>query len=499
MDPKSRVPREVELKFVFESSPGDEVFAWARAAAPVETRLHAVYFDTQDLTLHREGLSVRLRQEDGGLIQTVKLRQGGPGAFGRGEWQAAVRGPSLDLDKLAATPAEQALAEGAGLEPLVDVVTHRRTSRTRTRGCSVELALDHGEVAAGGRTARFDELELELKSGPARSLFAFANTLQSRFDLGLSFQSKSDRGFALMQAGAAKSAGFHQPWLPPSATVGEVFRAMARECVELIARNAELFHASPAPEAIHQMRIGARRLRALIQMFKTATADARQQAVRAEVRWLGRELADARDLDVFLQGAWARAEARAGEAAASEARRHFELVRLAAYSRAGAAAGGPRLRRLLMETLAWIEVGPWTGRRAAAADHRDAPARDFAARRLGKSRRNLLDAGRHLQRLSSEKRHEARIEAKKLRYGAEALVGLFPEASSKASAFVARLKALQDDLGDLIDIATAQRLAADHPVAARLFGKERRREKRLLRDASDHLEALAAEKRFWKI
>ena len=382
---------------------------------------------------------------------------------------------------------------------LAEQLTHRRASQTRTRGCRVELALDHGEVAAGGRTARFEELELELKSGPARSLFAFASTLQSRFDLELSFQTKSDRGFALMQAGAAKSVGFHQPWLPPSATVGEVFRAMARECVELIARNAELFRASPAPEAIHQMRIGARRLRALIQMFKTATADARQEAVRAEVRWLGRELADARDLDVFLHGAWARAEARAGEAAAVEARRHLELARLAAYSRAAAAAGGPRLRRLLMETLAWIEVGPWTGRRAAAAEHRDAPARDFAPRRLGRSRRKLLDAGRHLKRLSSEGRHRARIEAKKLRYGAEALAGLFPEVGPKASAFVGRLKALQDDLGDLNDMATAQRLAADHPLAARLVGKERRREKRLLRDAAAHLEALGAAKRFWKI
>jgi CHAD domain-containing protein len=65
-----------------------------------------------------------------------------------------------------------------------------------------------------------------------------------------------------------------------------------------------------------------------------------------------------------------------------------------------------------------------------------------------------MKRGAHLAKLDDAGRHHARIEAKKLRYAAEGFMGLYP--ARKTRRFLDRLKALQDELGALNDIATAE-------------------------------------------
>ena len=125
---------------------------------------------------------------------------------------------------------------------------------------------------------------------------------------------------------------------------------------------------------------------------------------------------------------------------------------------------GAEWRGLLIDLLAWAEAGPW---RCAAGPEggpapRDRPAASFAARVLKRLRRRVKREGRGLAKLDPEARHRVRIEAKKLRYGAEFFGSLFPDrkARKRHKAFVAALADLQDHLGALNDLATAHGLAA---------------------------------------
>jgi triphosphatase len=57
-------------------------------ASSSQSRLVSTYYDTPNLALKRRGLSLRVREQGGRFIQTVKT--GDPGSSGlltRGEWE----------------------------------------------------------------------------------------------------------------------------------------------------------------------------------------------------------------------------------------------------------------------------------------------------------------------------------------------------------------------------------------------------------------------------
>ena len=96
-----------------------------------------------------------------------------------------------------------------------------------------------------------------------------------------------------------------------------------------------------------------------------------------------------------------------------------------------------------------------------------------------------------------------RIEAKKLRYAAEATQTLFPD--HPADKFNRRLKAVQDALGVLNDVATAEPLIASlrlGPAAAaaarQVVGLNAAKDGGRLEAAADAMSRLKRAKRFWK-
>ena len=121
---------------------------------------------------------------------------------------------------------------------------------------------------------------------------------------------------------------------------------------------------------------------------------------------------------------------------------------------------------------------------------------------LRKRRKKVLKDGRDLETLSDEDRHQVRIDAKKLRYAAEGFEGLF--ARKPARRFIDRLKALQDELGDLNDLATQEPMLAhlslvpDAALAAgEIVGRKAAAKRKLLRRAAKALDRLEGAKTFW--
>jgi inorganic triphosphatase YgiF len=496
-------PQEIELKFAAPAGRGAEAAIEALAdAAP--RQLSSTYFDTSRGALKRAGFGLRVRREGDVLIQTLK--DAGDGAFTRGEWETPVKALKPNRRALAKTPAARVLAKGGRLAPTFAVEVRRRTADVAEGDSLIEVSFDEGVARARGEEAVFAELELELKRGPQWGLFALARRLAGGGDFTLSFTTKAARGDALAHPPRSFAHKFEPPRLNPDLDAGQAFQRIAMACLKQIAANAERLRHRASPEVIHQLRVGLRRLRSTITSFRKVVADARLAAIKAELKWLTGELDAARNLDVLLHGDYRAAVATKEDA---EGLKGLGLrlrgARRMAYVRAAAAVESERFRRLLVDLLIWIQTGPWT---VAEAKPRRRPIPRFAARELSKRQGRIVKRGRKLRDLDAHARHKLRIEAKKLRYAADAFVGVF-ERPKRAKAFVEALKAVQDALGDLNDIVVGERLAHEAAavpgraetdsafVAGRITGAQKARIGPLTDRAEVALKAFADAKPFW--
>lgn len=187
--------REIELKFLLDRADVDAVLA---ALPPGETAVKdmvAVYYDTADLWLGGNGFGLRVRRTGDRCIQTLKSALGEDG--GRDEWEWPVPGDAVDPALLADTPAS--LPAGAVLAAQFTVRVRRTVRIIETDGARIEIALDDGEVEAGGRREAFLELELELLSGAPMALDRLAARLGEQVTLTPSRITKAERGFRLLR------------------------------------------------------------------------------------------------------------------------------------------------------------------------------------------------------------------------------------------------------------------------------------------------------------
>ena len=142
-------------------------------------------------------------------------------------------------------------------------------------------------------------MELELKRGDSGALFKLARTLAEQVPIQLSVKSKAERGYALMAGkdlGAVKAAPVA---LTPNSSREAAFRpSLGPVCTSSsrIGRGE-----SGDSEAVHQIRVALRRMRAAISLFADMLSDPQTQEMKAEFKWIGGELAPARELDVFIK------------------------------------------------------------------------------------------------------------------------------------------------------------------------------------------------------
>ena len=496
---------ETELKFEIDPSAAQSLRAQAPLADGNTAELSSTYFDTPDGELYDHGMVLRVRKAGSRYLQTLKVARG-RGGFERDEWETEIGGSTPDLGILRRTPAAGALAGKTGLQPLFETAVARRSAMWRAEGAEVEVSLDEGEVRAGNAHEPILELELELKAGEPAALFRLARELGRTIPLRLSFEAKSDRGYRL--TGRPGGLEVEDEAIRPGRPLAAAFRALARDCVAQIASHARELEKGRSARSLHQTRVGLRRFRAALSVFKPMLGGTEGfDKVRGEARWLAKALDTARDLDVFIEGALpADGERTKG---VSGLRRRLEEAREDAYGEALDAIASPRFGELLLDASEWIELGAWsrpdTPERKALLE---APVERFAAHALERRRKRVIRGGRKLARLSPEDRHELRIEGKKLRYAAELLGPAFgDEAAKPREAFIDAAKRLQDRLGELNDIAVAEetaRHAAEGEAPAVAFaagvlvGRRQCQEPALIAAAGKTYKALKRAGRFWR-
>jgi len=495
--------REIELKLELASGAAEDLLAHplldkAKPLLKQSGQLHAVYFDTEDHALHREGISLRIRRRNGKAIQTIKAEGPHKGiAMDRGEWETPVDG-ELDLSAAAGTPLEKLIADEdllATIKPAFTVETDRSAFEAKFDDAVIEVALDRAKAFAGDRAVTFSEIELELRQGKAGALFALARRLSEVAPLRLSTVAKSERGYRLLDEEVLRPARAEKIKLPKDATCAEAFQVIARSCLAQMVENEALVRLTQEPDALHQMRVGLRRLRAAISLFRAQLlTDSESSEIRSNLRWAGQALGAARDLDVFIE----RMRSMDNSVPDASQMEEIERRRTEAYRNLLETLDTHRFMGVILQTAAWIEAGDWMasskkGRTSAC----ERPARDFAAAEFSRRFKRIRKLAKHLRDVGDEERHELRIRIKKLRYGTEFFASLFTsgKASKRRKTFSSLLAEVQEYLGDLNDLALGGSLAMYLPEVSpkRL---ERQRQK-LLDKSEASLKALSKVDPFW--
>lgn len=283
-------PQEIELKLVILRLSGEDALKQLRRSPSLARRamsqhwLENRYFDTPDGQLQQHRCALRLRQTlphsatpgtspATSWIQTLKTAGHSQGGLSqRGEWETPVIQAQLDREALRGT-AWDALdpndAWFSQLQPLFETRCLRTTWQVRRKdGTHIEVALDTGEVLARGRTSPFVELELESKAGPAAALFELAEELAKRVPVLPSNRSKAERGQALWAERLlepVKARPLQVSANEPVATL--VVRAM-EEMLDQFSRNLDNLMQSDEPELVHQARVGWRRWRSMHKLLR---------------------------------------------------------------------------------------------------------------------------------------------------------------------------------------------------------------------------------------
>lgn len=417
--------------------------------------LEALYYDTADLRLAREGITLRRRA--GGFDEGWHLKLPVPGAASgtRDELQFPLSAGGAD----GAPPQElvdyvRAYVRREPLQHMAALRTERRTLLLRDAEGSAlaELVDDTVSVLDGGAVAaRFRELEVEARGGDDAEVEATLDRISAALTgagtVNGEFVSKAVR--ALGPRAAAP------PEVPAPGKVHP--RDPARLAVQAhLATHVRAFRLQDvrvrrdSPDSVHQMRVAARRIRSGLKVFSPLVEEAWSTPLRRELAWIAGLLGEVRDREVLLHRLERDLAALPADIdarpVASVVRRTLLQEMTAARGRVLEAMASERYVDLL-DRLVEAANEPRT---TAAAD---APCSAALPPLVGGAWRKLAKAAKALHRDGpDEEWHEVRIQAKKARYAAEACVPVFGPPAKELAKQVERVTEV---LGEHQDAAVA--------------------------------------------
>ncbi len=207
---------EIELKLSIDPDPShiDLLFSHPllMQSPPVFGHFVSRYFDTPDLRLWHQGLSLRIRAAEECIIQTLKTAGAQiDDVHHRYEWDQTIKDNVPAIHAFEDKEISQRLDVIIGDQPLIELfyTSFKRTqwnlhtisdaaySSTDIENTQIELVLDQGTVGTATQHSPLHEIELELKQGKVASLHAVAAILKQTIPLTLETRSKAQRGYLL--------------------------------------------------------------------------------------------------------------------------------------------------------------------------------------------------------------------------------------------------------------------------------------------------------------
>ena len=214
--------------------------------------------------------------------------------------------------------------------------------------------------------------------------------------------------------------------------------------------NAPGIEADLDPECLHDFRVATRKARSLLGEMKRVFPPSVTRRLRSDLGWLGQCTGPVRDLDVhLLEFGSAAGTAKKGRATPPpRCATNLAASRTRAYRALCRTLRSARYRRVRSAFRKFIESEPPARPRSENAL---VPIVALSAARILKVYRRILAEGRAIGDASpAEALHELRKSCKRLRYLLEFFRGIHP--AKPVERTIARLKRLQDNLGEFQDV-----------------------------------------------
>ncbi|MHB8613362.1 MAG: CYTH and CHAD domain-containing protein [Candidatus Dormibacteraceae bacterium] len=420
---------------------------------PEAVRLETVYYDTPDLRLARWGVSLRHRAGEG---WTLKL----PPAQAAGQPQ----GELLERDELtfqggakrppeAAVSIVRAYVRKAELVPVARLSTVRRRVRLVDAGGArvAEVVDDEVSVRDGRRVAaRFREIEVEAMPQQNGTASGIIDPLVLRLrEAGAGAPDPTPKHIRALGPRAMEPPEVAAQPVRSDSPAREVVKHAFAESIAALLKHDPLIRTSGDPEAIHQARVGTRKLRSHLRTFGPLLDPEWTEPLRSELGWLAMGLGAVRDREVLLE----RLRERAQSLPASDQRSADSLLHILETEI-------QTLRAKLMDELSSVRYIDLL-ERLVLATHSPAtsPEADESALKVlpplaASPWRRLRSAVKQLPDPPTDPElHRIRILAKRARYAAEAVAVV---AGSAAAGFGRAAAKLQTILGEHQDSVTAQ-------------------------------------------
>jgi CHAD domain-containing protein len=465
---------ETERKY--EGPPGralpglDRLPRVAATSGPQEQILRADYYDTEDLSLIRHGITLRRRRggQDAGWHLKLPLGGGTRREIRRPLGRAGQPVPE-ELARLV-----RGYTRGRELRPVAKVNTRRQVlSLIDAAGDSLaEIAADDisaETLGAETEISQWNEVEVELTGGD-RGLLRDADVWLRREGLRPSARTaKLERALAGPLAERERRGANGRRAQVPAGSAGAVVLDYLRQQAARLQALDPLVRADE-PDSVHQMRVTARRLRSTLQSFGQIIPRSQTSELIAGLKWLGVVLGGARDTEVLA----ARLDRNLRETppelvlgpVLARVQGHFAPVHAAAREAALAALDSERYFALL-DALDHLVDKPRLAATAAQPASRVLPREArHAYRRTAKRMRRAQHA--RAGQDADVAYHEARKAAKRARYAGEAVSPAF---GRPARRFTKQMKQVQTVLGDHQDAVVARGVDRELGVGAHLAGE----------------------------
>lgn len=426
--------------------------------ATVEEQLEASYFDTAELDLARSLITLRCRigGEDAGWHLTL------PAKAARAETSAPLGRSATSVPKRLRTTV-LAITRDRSLSVVAIVRTHRTVHRLLNNDGQVIAAIvdDHvtGSDSHLATSRAWREWQIKPVGTTAEMLEDIARLLRQNGAKPSPWPSKLARTLN----------GRLVPSAPPkSAPSG---KSQARDVIQ--ARIVDLFEQLrtldplvrlDAPEALHDIRVAIRRLRAALASYGPFLNPEVTEPLRLELRWLGGAFSSARDAEVLHSRLRRMLIKEAPIVVRGDADSRVDRALRAEYRQARAhliqTLETDRYLTLLDELAALVESPPWSVRA-------DKPARSVLRSRLrhdwARLQARVARAARATEPTERARRlHEVRKATKRVRYSAETLVPVYGKDARRLAKAAKRLQAILGDHHDsVVSREWLQRFAAE--------------------------------------
>lgn len=437
----------------------------ASIEGPQTFRLEATHFDTDTIALGRHGITLHRRTGGDDDGWHLSLPAGGSRHEIHARPTRSAVTPPIALRRIV-----EGVVRGQKLGPVAIIETERTLASLFDADEDLVARLRDDRVVAT-RTAPEDDVEhswreWELEEHAARRRLTKA--AHARLRKAGARAANPGSAFGRLMGLDVEGPALDQPAIRRHASERELLGHHLAALTTRIHRLDPLARAD-APDAVHQLRVACRRLRAALTTFDKSFDTSRTDPVREELSWLGDVLGRPRDLEVLRTrlAALVLAESPAllRDRPGPWIDRQLRDARSAAHRSALDAMASDRYFALVDVLDTWHSDPPWADRRDRPATKRLPHALDRECRRVVRAASAALAADRP-ERPSML--HDVRTTAKRARYAAEVLG---PVLGSRARALARVAKQVQSLIGDHHDVVVAAEQVRDLVMVAEAEGR----------------------------